>query len=272
MSGYRIGPADPVTATDVYAAVGFRPDLVEDLGLIVSVGGSVFAATLDDNVVGVSSCLPFASTGWVGGVAVLPEHGRRGLGQRLTARAVAALHGLGVKTVLLHATEVALPMYARMGFDAEIEFVEFVGSALRTEAWPSAELRLAAMEDLDEVLTLDKAATGEDRSKMLRALWPGGAHVYDARGVFGYHLPQRSSAVGAVVASENLAGLTLLRNALESRWGRARVPCASDNWAVRDLLVRSGYTEHLRTTRMRIGPPVDRRPDMLVSAFNLYWG
>lgn len=272
MSGYQLGPADPADAEEVYAAAGFRPDLVDDLGLVISLGGSAFAARLDNRVVGLSSCLPFDSTGWIGGVAVLPEHGRRGLGERLTALAVSTVRDRGALTVLLHATAAARPLYKRMGFVDEADFVELVGPALETQKVSSPAVRAATMDDLDDVLALDRDATGEDRSSLLRALWPGGARVYDDSGVVGYHLPQIPTAVGAVVTSDPAAGLVLLSTALGERDQPTRVPFQSDHREIRDLLGRAGYTEHARTTRMRLGAPVDVRPERLVSAFNLYWG
>ncbi len=272
MSAYQLGPAEPADAEGVYAAAGFRPDLVDDLGLVTSLGGAVFAARLHDRVVGLSSCLPFASTGWIGGVAVAPEHGRRGLGERLTALAVAAVRDRGAQTVLLHATAAARPLYTRMGFVAEVDFAELAGPALEPPAVRSTAIRPATMDDLDDVLALDSDATGEDRSALLRALWPTGARVYDDHGVVGYHLPQIPTAVGAVVASDTAAGLTLLSAALAGRPGPTRVPIQTDHRQTRDLLARAGYTEHAHTTRMRLGPPVDAHPHRLVSAFNLYWG
>ena len=70
-------------------------------------------------VIAASSCLPFAGTGWVGGVEVHPMHRRKGLGEKLTRVAVEALHAAGDETVLLHATPMAVELYARMGFDAK---------------------------------------------------------------------------------------------------------------------------------------------------------
>jgi hypothetical protein len=104
-------------------------------------------------------------------VAVSPEHGRRGLGTELTDVALRALKARGVTTVLLHATEMARPLYERMGFLPEGEFAELHGRAAPPAA-PGAPPRLrpgGTGADLAAVLDLDRRATGED---LLRALPP----------------------------------------------------------------------------------------------------
>jgi GNAT superfamily N-acetyltransferase len=183
----------------VYRSVGFRPDLVDDLELVIRLGGGVITANLDGQVVGSSSYLPFGRTGWIGGVAVRLEHTRRGLGERLTEAAWAELRVAGASTVLLHATPMARPLYARMGFAAAEEYVELRGSL--PIGWPPG-VRPGTAADLDAVLDLDRVATGEDRGGLIRALWPRGGIVVDGPpggGMRGYRLQQSPDAVGAVV-------------------------------------------------------------------------
>ncbi len=272
-SGYVVSPAgaDLAGVAEVYAARGFRADLVTDLALVVALGGSVFTAAQDGSVVGVSSAFPFVGTGWVGGVAVLEGHGRRGLGEELTRTAVEALHDAGAATVLLHATAMAAPLYTRMGFTPEAEFVELVGDPLPSEA-AGGPLRPGTVDDLAAVLDLDARVTGEDRSALLQALWPGEGRVHDSGKVNGFHLPQVASAAGAVLAEDPAAGAALLLGALSGRSAPARVPVPGVRRDVLELLGRHGYREHLRTTRMRLGPAVPFDAGGLVSAFNLYWG
>jgi ribosomal protein S18 acetylase RimI-like enzyme len=137
--GYEIGPAgdDLHAVARIYDAVGFRPDLVDDLGFLRRLGGEVFVARRAGSVVGVSSCIAFAGTGWIGGVAVAAEHGRRGLGTELTDTALRALKAAGVTTALLHATEMARPLYERMGFLPEGEFAELHGRPAPRPASPT---------------------------------------------------------------------------------------------------------------------------------------
>lgn len=277
MSGCVIEPAGSglEDLASIYRKVGFRPDLIDDLRFLVRrLGGTVFRAMIDGDVAGVSSCVPFATTGWVGGVAVRPQYRRRGLGERLTAEAVAKLQSSGVATILLHATSMAASMYGRMGFSREGEFAELSGPTLTEHLSSPAGIHPGREADLGAVLALDREVTGEDRSVLLRALWPAEGWVLTHGSSRGYHLRQTSTAAGAVVATDLAAGEALLRAALSrpTPGGPLRVPLPVDQEHTRELLETLGYHERLRTTRMRLGPPVALEPTCLFSAFNLYWG
>jgi predicted N-acetyltransferase YhbS len=255
----------------VYAAVGFRSDLVDDLAFLRDLGGAVFVALHDDEVIGVSSCMPFGTTGWVGGVAVLPEHGRRGLGRALTQRAMDELRRGGTSAILLHATEAGRPLYERMGFAAEGEVAEFHGPAVDDS--PDI-VGLGGDGDLDTVLAVDAEATGEDRGRIIRALWPRGAHVVRGEnGLLGYGLRQLEPSAGAVIAVTRAAGEALVRAGLSGEEGEDRrvgVPVAHGD-ALR-FVEALGYRERTRTTRMHLGPAPRWHAERIFSAFNLYWG
>jgi ribosomal protein S18 acetylase RimI-like enzyme len=269
-----IAPADADLhgVAPVYEAVGFRPDLVDDLGFLRSIGGTVFVARDGEEVVGVSSCMPFGATGWVGGVAVRPDHGRRGLGGALTRRAMDELERGGATGILLQATVAGRPLYERMGFQAEGEYAEFHGPAVAGEA-PDA-VRAADVGEAGDVLALDGAATGEDRGRVIRALWPrGGRVVRGDGGLLGYGLRQVEASAGAVIATSRDAGEALLRTGLTGAPGadrRVAAPVAHEE--VRQLLEGLGFEERTRTMRMHLGTAPSWRADRIFSAFNLYWG
>jgi hypothetical protein len=122
------------------------------------------------------------------------------------------------------------------------------------------------------VLALDLAATGEDRRRLLTALWPtGGLVATDGRPV-GYHLASPWRSGGAVVAADPRAGLALL-DAVRATPGEEvaiSVPAANTP-ALRSLEV-AGFSEHSRTIRMHRGPRVPWNPAALFGAHNLFWG
>jgi predicted N-acetyltransferase YhbS len=286
MRGYDLTPVedDLTAAARIYREVGFRFDLIDDLKLVQSLGGAVYVARMGGEVIGVSSCLPFERTGWIGGVAVASVHERRGLGTALTHMALQALRSQGVKTALLHATEVARPLYLRTGFLPEGEYIALRGRALaENEHSTSIMIRPGAAADLPAILRLDAEATAESRGALLRELWPHGSRVAfetstgGAEGtVRGYSLHQRRGAVAAVIADEESVGAALLSKALrENRVGLGepmRVSVPEGNQRSRAYLASLGFEESLRTTRMRLGPPLGWRADHIFAAFNLYWG
>jgi GNAT superfamily N-acetyltransferase len=257
-----------------------------------ALGGDVFVATADGGVVGASACARFGVTGWVGGVAVVPEARGAGLGRALTQFAVAHLQELGVRTVQLFATEMGRPIYERLGFVSEGTWVTVRGpwQSLRsarpgdpTTLAPGMtprpgryppRVRTAGVEDLAAALAVDRAATGEDRTALLSSLWPGNALVAEAVGeVRGYHLPSPWRSGGAIVAADLEAGLVLLEASGRRLNGRdVALSLPEVNVPALRAVEANGQSERSRATRMRLGPPVPWRPRSMFSAFNLFWG
>jgi len=192
-------------------------------------------ALVDDALRATAAAISFGRTGWLGGITVLPEHRGSGLGTEITEAAAAWLVERGVESVLLHATELGAPLYARLGWEEEGELVLYetplampVGRPARWQA----------------VAELDAAATGEDRTVVLSA---GEARVTDKGG--SVTLPWGSAhAVGD-----------------DLHWGSQWIMPAQHE-------APAGWTERARVKRMRRGAPVEWRPELVRGAFNLFWG
>jgi len=268
--------------------------------------GEVFVAARDGELLGASGCASFGASGWIGAVAVVPEARRAGLGHALTEAAVTWLRDSSVATIHLYATEMGRSIYQRLGFVAEGTCVSLGGSRRRSRRSPG--VRAARPGDLAAALALDRKATGEDRTGLLTALWPGsppgevqtgpttpvrrGSATGEDRGgprttlgpgsalvvevdgqVVGFHLAGPWRPGGATVAADPASGLALLA----ATGGRpdGALPALSvpeDNTAAIRAMETLGHAERSRTTRMRLGPPIPWRPTTLFSTFNLFWG
>lgn len=253
--------------------MGFRADLVEDVGFVHAVlGGGLFVAEEGGETVGVASALSFGATGWLGGIAVPPGRQRRGIGHDLTRTAMDWLGGLGVETLLLHSTAAGRRLYLKLGFKTEYDCLQWLPPDGRDAVTgdPGGPVRRAEPADLSRALAHDRAASGEDRSRVLESGWPGEGHVAgDARR--GYHLPISGLALGAVIATDDEAGVALLGKAAQAR-PAARVALPAVNRAAQAVLEGLGYYPSSRVSRMRLGPAVDVRPERMFGLFNLYWG
>lgn len=258
----------------VFDAVGFRDDLVDDIEFVRALGiGESFVALCREAVVGASSCVSFGATGWVGGVAVLPDHTRRGLGTQLTRAALDALQRRGARSILLHATSDARILYSRLGFQATGELVELHRGPTAPRWTIPVTVRRGTPADLPSVLQLDQHATGEDRAALLEALWPERAVVVDGpRGLLGFGLRQSARGSGAVVALDSTVGEGLVVACAAATPVAERIALPSEQTGVRRLAEGHGYHEVLRTTRMLLGAPIVGRGDCLFGVFNLYWG
>jgi acetyltransferase (GNAT) family protein/GNAT acetyltransferase-like protein len=246
--------------------------------------GEVVVAEVDGDLAGVAAGAAFVATGWVGGVAVAPERRRAGLGAALTEAVIAYLRARGAATVLLHATDLGRPVYERLGFRAEAEYPTLTGPALPPAGRPALgqgpggpgvvpRVRPGRAGDLEAVLALDRAATGEDRRRLLAALWPAGGLVAgDGGSTPGFHLASPWRSGGATVAADPQVGLALLDAARRMGGTEVALSLPAGNTAAVQALTAAGFREHSRTVRMHLGPPVSWRPTTLFSAHNLFWG
>jgi predicted N-acetyltransferase YhbS len=259
----------------VGSRAGFGPRVLDQLRFLRARElGEVFVADIDGEPIGASACIAFNGTGWIGAVGVVPEARNQGIGGALTDVAVEWLRQAGADPVLLQATALGRPVYERLGFVAEGEYVMLSGPALPHDLERPRGVRAGRPSDLDAVLALDRRASGEDRADLLRAVWPGGALVaVDDDRLLGFHATSGAGPGGAIVATDLESGIALIDGARGLfAPGDHMAPVPHANRAARRALRERGYREATRTTRMRLGSPVDWHENAIFSAFNLFWG
>jgi GNAT superfamily N-acetyltransferase len=266
-------PDDLARLGPLYEESGFGARLAGVVGFArARLDGEVVVAEAGGALVGVAAGAVFTGTGWVGGVAVAPGHRRAGLGGALTEAVVEFLEGRGVATVLLHATALGRTVYERLGFVPEAAYLTLTGPT-RPGSPGNPALRAGRQADLDAVLALDRAATGEDRRRLLTALWPTGGLVAAQDGrLLGYHLASPWRPGGAVVASDRRAGLALLDAVRAGPGDELGISVPAANTPAVRSLEAAGFSERYRTVRMHRGPRVAWNPAALFGAHNLFWG
>jgi GNAT superfamily N-acetyltransferase len=266
-------PDDLAWLGPLYEQSGFGARLAGVVGFArARLDGEVVVAEAGGELVGVAAGAVFTGTGWVGGVAVVPGHRRAGLGGALTEAIVEFLEGRGVTTVLLHATALGRPVYERLGFVPEAAYLTLTGPT-RPPSPGDPSLRAGRQSDLAAVLALDLAATGEDRRRLLTALWPTGGLVAAGNGrLLGYHLASPWRPGGAVIATDPEAGLVLLDAVRVAPGDEVGISVPAANTPAVQSLESAGFSERYRTVRMHRGPRVPWNPAALFGAHNLFWG
>jgi ribosomal protein S18 acetylase RimI-like enzyme len=285
------GPGDLARLGPLYEQSGFGARLAGVVGFArARLDGEVVVAEAGGELVGVAAGAVFGATrgtgepgggggsggsggtGWVGGVAVVPAHRRVGLGGALTEAIVEFLEGRGMATVLLHATALGRPVYERLGFVPETAYVTLSGPTL-ARASTGAMVRAGRAADLEAVLALDRTATGEDRRRLLTALWPTGGLVADVDGrTLGYHLASPWRPGGATIAADSGTGLALLDAVRVAPGDEVAISVPAANGAAVGWLESAGFQERYRTIRMHRGPRLAWDPAALFAAHNLFWG
>ena len=301
------GPADLARLGTLYERAGFGAHLA---GVVEFAGarldGEVVVAEADGDLAGVAAGALFGGTGWIGGVGVAPDHRRAGLGAALTQSIIEFLEARAATTILLHATALGRPVYERLGFVPEVHYLTLTGPALpRTRPRPlgpaalggtadpeqvgpaalggtadpelgglAPPVRAGQAGDLEAVLALDRAATGEDRRRLLAALWPAGGLVAGGAGAapLGFHLASPWRSGGAIVAADPQAGLALLEAARRVDGDEVSMSVPATNTRAVQALEAAGFRERYRTVRMHRGPRIPWHPTAVFAAQNLFWG
>lgn len=268
-----------VTAPDRFEAVtllvrsGFGPTVEQLVGFpAASPSGTLLGLRRGGHLAGVVGAVSFGATGWIGALAVTPEHRREGIARELCETAIDWLRDRGAATVLLYATEQGRPLYERLGFAAERPATAWRGvAAVRLPA----TVRPLRPDDLPAVERLDRETTGEDRGVLVRALlplrgWavPGAGRDDDLRGVA---LSSPYGQAAGILARDRDAGLALLAaSAPGPAPGVVLVPDDNDEAAA---AVRGWrFTPANAPLRMHLGTPPARRRAQQFGLFNFFWG
>jgi GNAT superfamily N-acetyltransferase len=288
MAGSRFGGMDmtlaratirPMTTADTEPAADLlrRGDFGERLSFFDWTLGRPtirsFVAEIDGTIVGTGVGSAHGSVGWVGVIFVAADQRRSGLGSRITTVVLDDLESRGCRTQVLMATPTGRPIYERQGFTTLDRQVRVTIAGLppdRGRADP--RVRPYADDDLEAVLELDRAATGEDRSAVLSALLsPADANVaIDLDGaVRGYLVrpPWRGGADIAPDPDDAIRLLDLRRRAI-GVGGVVRSVVLASNVVGRERLRAEGWTEELGGTRMIRGEPLDWRPASIWGLLN----
>jgi GNAT superfamily N-acetyltransferase len=230
---------------------------------------SFVAVASGREVVGTGVASAHGHAGWVGVIFVAPDRRGSGLGSRITQVVLDELERRGCRSQVLIASPLGRPIYERMGFVELARQVRFSGDGLGPPAEPAASIRRFVSTDLDDVLAIDRSATGENRAAVLRPLlatddaWV--THDASDRPT-GYFLrpPWRGGAVIAEDAEDALR-LLELRRAVTPPGGHAGANILASNERGRAVLRAAGWHEEIANVRMVRGNPLDWHPGWI------YW-
>jgi GNAT superfamily N-acetyltransferase len=232
-------------------------------------GCSPLVADDGGRVVGTGVATANGHVGWVGAIFVAVDRRRNGLGSALSAAVVDELERLGCTTQVLIATDEGRPIYERLGFAIQTRYVRMTAPSEPPSADDGA-VRPYTPADFDTVVALDRAATGEDRSALLRAFAdPATARVVERDdGSVGGFLVRAPWGGRALVAADPDLALTLLdwrRRTTSDR--QITIGVLKENAAGRARLAGAGWTRGVGGPRLLRGEPLDWRPEMIYGQF-----
>ena len=233
-----------------------------------------FVADADGAIVGTGVVCINGPVGWIGTVWVEPSWRRRGVATALTRATIDAADEAGCRTLVLVSTREGRPLYERFGFRAQTSYIILGAPGL---AGASADgVRAFEQSDLDAMIALDAAATGEDRAHLLRAFAAGHtARVLERPdGSLGGFVVRAPWGGGATIAPrlEDAAAILGARRVAAGPDGKVSAGLLADNVAGLERLAADGWTESWRAPRMIRGDPLTWDPTAIWGQFNFAIG
>jgi GNAT superfamily N-acetyltransferase len=229
-----------------------------------------FVAEADGAIVGTGVATQNGQIGWVGLIFTSPAARGRGLGAAITRVVVQHLEQIGCRSMLLAATKLGRPIYDRLGFVKDGEYVVFSGSP-HGDLPTDRRLRPLTPEDIDGVCALDRQVSGEDRSHVICAARDGWVLADDAQ-IVGYAL-RTPWGVGPAIAADQADGRLLVKVLRsQSRNDPMIVTIPVENQAAAEYLRSVGFVEQRRLPRMRLGDPVTWQPEAVWAIFGFAMG
>ncbi len=203
---------------------------------------------IDGRMAGIGTGIVHGDVAWLGHIIVHPDFRNRGLGGIITKALVENMHAMHCKTIYLIATELGEPVYKKLGFETETEYVFFKDLRKNIDWSASPEVVPYNPSHKDQIAAIDKMVSSEDRMFHLeRFLATGFVHVTENL-VDGFYLPDFGD--GLILATRLNAGLDLMRLRLAAK-DNASFPI--DNISALNFMQENNFVEFRKAKRMRLG-------------------
>jgi predicted GNAT family acetyltransferase len=214
--------------------------------------------SVNKKIAGIGAAIILEGTAWLAHIIVSPENRKQGIGSEITSHLLDLARERGCKTVSLIATELGRPVYQKVGFADQEEYVFYERETPLADRKIPENISGFREEHRAGILELDRILSGEVRGCLLAPKMDG-AYVHLSKGrVDGYYLPDLGE--GLVMADNERSGLDLLRLKL-SRSNRNVLPAG--NLPGMNLMLENGFKETKRATRMVRGQRFPWQPDKM---------
>lgn len=211
-----------------------------------------FLLEFDHNVVGVCQIIANVDVAWLGLLVIVEEHRRKGLGKMMTEYMVDYAKNLGCRTSILFATDLGEPIYRKVGFVNEHNFLYFA-PPLQLPDLDYENIYPITEEDYYTVMRLDREITGEDRSFFLKKHIVKGYKYQKNNIIHGVYLP--SLGIGSIIANNDICALNLMKCKIANKQSYFILP--EENNLGREILQKWGYRSESVIPRMVLGSAID---------------
>lgn len=211
--------------------------------------------TIDKKIVGVGTTIIHNDVAWLAHIIVHPDYRNQSIGKLITQTLVDNSISKCCDTIYLLATDLGEPVYKKIGFETETEYLYFKGEKI-IGAYKNAE-NIAAFNSnfKQQISNIDQQVSGEDRMFQLEQHLSSGFVYIQDNDVKGFYLPNLGN--GLIIATTNSAGQELMKLHLTSK-DFAAFPI--DNVSATDFMYQNNFKKVRTEKRMRLGKKRNWQP------------
>ena len=203
---------------------------------------------LNNKIVGIGTTIIHGNTAWLAHIIAHPLFRNIGIGRLITQKLVKSLFEKNIGTIYLIATEIGQPVYEKIGFLIETEYLFFKDLNANKSIAVSNNIVPIIEEYSNQILNLDFKVSGENRTELIKPNLAEGFAYLNGDIVEGFYLPNLGE--GLIIANKNNAGLALMKLRMTTK---DNISFPIENKVARDYLYSLNYKEFKTAKRMRLG-------------------
>lgn len=200
-------------------------------------------------IAAVGTTIRHPDTAWLAHVIVHPDFRNQGLGQKLTSELVDRAHAKKIRTVYLDATDMGFPVYKKLGFETEIEYVHLDGELINQNLNNPAAVIPFQEKYREDILKLDKNTSGENRERILNDRLNGSLMYLKENQLAGVYFSNFFE--NAIMANDAEAGTELMKLRMRVK-NKFRFPISNKDGM--DFLIQNAYQQIRTSRKMILGP------------------
>lgn len=223
-------------------------------------------AMADNVIAGTGIVILNGDAAWLGTIIVREEFRKKGIGRRLTENLIQWAKTNGAEKIILIASELGFPVYKKAGFETGSFYKVFKNGNLPVDI--SKNIFKTGADDLNEILAIDRIASGEERKRIIERVYRNGYKYFIDNEIKGYYLPDFGK--GLIIANDKNAGVELLK--LKYSIEKSNITVPESNKDAIDFLIKNNFTESSQLPRMFLGHETEWKPEMVYARGCGYMG
>lgn len=205
-------------------------------------------ATINKTIVGIGTTIIHHDIAWLAHIIVRPDNRNQGVGKLITQTLIESSKIRNCQTVYLIATDLGEPVYKKLGFEAETEYLFFKDINLNGNLTISENIVPYTDKFYTSVSHLDKLVSGEDRMFQLEKHLSDSFLYLKDNTLQGVYLPTLGE--GLIHANTYLAGQELMKFRLLTKTNAA---FPIDNLSAAEFMHQNNFIAFKTAKRMTLG-------------------